>query len=169
MKTSLLKDDRPIHPTKTLSLGSIKTSNRWWVIDGQNLVLGRLASQIAMMLRGKNKAEFMPYDPNCGDFVVVINAEKIALTGNKRSKKRFYWHTGYAGGIKSRTMAELLDGAYPDRVLYKAVERMIGKGPLREKVMTRLRIYKGGEHPHSAQGPEIFDFGSLNRKNVHMS
>ena len=136
----------------------------WFVIDAEGVVLGRLAVVIANRLRGKHKPSFTPH-MDCGDHIVVINAEKVHLTGNKRSDKILYWHTGYPGGIKSRTMAERLDGKHPERVILKAVERMIPRGPLGRQQMSNLRVYAGAEHPHEAQQPEVLDVAAMNPKN----
>ena len=137
----------------------------WIVIDAEGLVVGRLASLIAMRLRGKHKASYTPH-VDCGDHVVVVNADKVVFTGAKIANKKFYWHTGYPGGIKERTMDKLLTGRFPERVLTKAVERMMPKdSPLARKQMTNLRVYAGAEHPHEAQSPKALDVGALNRKN----
>jgi large subunit ribosomal protein L13 len=134
-------------------------------IDASGLVLGRLASEIAKLLRGKNKADFTPH-LDSGDMVIVVNAEKIAITGKKKDQDVFYWHTGHPGGIKSRTKGEILDGRFPERVLTKAVERMMPKdSPLARKQMKSLHIYAGPEHKHQAQNPVTLDFGAKNRKN----
>lgn len=151
---------------KTFSIKQSQIEKKWHLIDAEGLVLGRLASRIANLIRGKHKVEFTPH-MDCGDHVVVINAEKVSLTGNKRMQEKFYWHTGYPGGIKNRTLDQILSGAHPERVLLKAVERMISKGPLREQQMGNLHVYKGAEHPHQAQGPALYDFASQNRKNTY--
>jgi len=137
---------------------------KWILVDAEDVVLGRLASILAMRLRGKHKPEYTP-NMDCGDNVIVINAEKVKLTGNKRNQKTYYWHTGYPGGIKSRTADKLLDGRFPERVISKAVERMVPRGPLGRKVMSNLHIYAGAEHPHEAQQPEMLDVASMNPKN----
>ena len=137
----------------------------WIVIDGEGLVVGRLASIIAMRLRGKHKPAYTPH-VDCGDNVIVVNADKVVFTGKKMSDKKFYWHTGYPGGIKERTMEKLLGGAHPERVLTKAVERMMPKdSPLARKQMTNLRVYAGAEHPHEAQSPVKLDVAAMNSKN----
>lgn len=136
----------------------------WILIDAEGVVLGRLASEIAKILRGKHKPTFQP-NVDGGDFVVVINAEKVRLTGNKMDDKIFYYHTGYAGGIKERKVGTILQGRYPERVITKAVERMITRGPLMRQQMTALKVYKGSEHPHAAQQPTVYDFASKNAKN----
>ena len=137
---------------------------KWILVDAEDVVLGRLASILAMRLRGKHKPDYTP-NMDCGDHVIVINAEKVKLTGNKRTQKTYYWHTGYPGGIKSRTADKLLDGRFPERVISKAVERMVPRGPLRRKVMSNLHIYAGAEHPHEAQQPEMLDVAGMNPKN----
>ena len=139
-------------------------SKKWVLIDANEIVLGRLASIIATRIRGKHKASYTP-NMDCGDHVIVINAEKVKLTGNKRTQKTFYWHTGYPGGIKSRTADKILDGRFPERLLSKAVERMVPRGPLGRQVMRQLHIYAGNNHPHEAQSPVTLDVKSMNRKN----
>ncbi|MCX7338437.1 MAG: 50S ribosomal protein L13 [Alphaproteobacteria bacterium] len=148
----------------TVSIRPQDVKKKWVLIDAQDLVLGRMASVIANILRGKNKASYTPH-VDCGDNVVVINAEKIHLTGNKLQDKIFYWHTGYAGGIKQRTMRQILESKYPERVVTKAIERMVPRGPLGRQIMKNLKVYSGSEHPHSAQQPEFFDVASKNPKN----
>lgn len=137
---------------------------RWYIIDATDLVLGRLASIVAKYLRGKHKPTFTPH-MDCGDHIVVINAEKVRLTGNKLKDRKFYWHTGYPGGIKERTMKQLLDGKYPERVVHKAVERMITRGPLGRQQMSALKIYAGPNHPHEAQNLQPLDVAAMNPKN----
>jgi large subunit ribosomal protein L13 len=137
---------------------------KWFLVDAEDVVLGRLASILAMRLRGKHKPEFTP-NMDCGDHIIVINAEKVKLTGNKRTQKTYYWHTGYPGGIKSRTADKLLEGRFPERVISKAVERMVPRGPLGRKVMSNLHVYAGAEHPHEAQQPETLDVAGMNPKN----
>ena len=149
---------------KTFSAKPSDIEKKWIVVDAEGLVLGRLASVLAMRLRGKHKPSFTPH-MDTGDYVVVINAEKVVLTGNKREGTRFYWHTGYPGGIKSRTRAELLDGKHPERVIMKAVERMLPEGPMGRKVLGNMCVYAGSEHPHAAQNPEVLDVAALNPKN----
>ena len=117
-----------------------------------------------MILRGKHKTSFTPH-VDCGDNVVIVNAEKVKLTGNKLTDKKFYWHTGHPGGIKERSMEQILDGAHPERVVYKAIERMLPKGPLGRQQMKNLRVYAGTEHPHEAQQPEVLDLAARNAKN----
>jgi large subunit ribosomal protein L13 len=149
---------------KTYSAKPADVERKWYVIDAEDMVLGRLASVIAMRLRGKHKPMFTPH-VDCGDNIIVINAEKVRLTGNKRNAKQYYWHTGYPGGIKSRTAAALLDGAHPERVVTKAVERMISRNPLGRQQMRKLHVYAGPEHPHEAQQPETLDVAAMNSKN----
>ena len=149
---------------KTFSLKAHEIEKKWCVIDAEGLVLGRLASIIAMRLRGKHKPTFTPH-MDCGDHVVVINAGKIKFTGAKLEEKKFYWHTGFPGGIKERSMNQILTGPYPERVLHKAVERMITRGPLGRLQMTHLKVYAGAEHPHQAQAPEVLDVKAMNPKN----
>ena len=149
---------------KTYSAKPSDIEKPWFVIDAEGVVLGRLAVVIANRLRGKHKPSFTPH-MDCGDHIVVLNAEKVHLTGNKRADKILYWHTGYPGGIKSRTMAERLDGKHPERVILKAVERMIPRGPLGRQQMSNLRVYAGAEHPHEAQQPEVLDVAAMNPKN----
>ncbi|MBK6897332.1 MAG: 50S ribosomal protein L13 [Alphaproteobacteria bacterium] len=149
---------------KTYSAKPSEIEKKWILIDAENLILGRLASVVAMRLRGKHKPSFTPH-MDCGDNVIIINAEKVQLTGNKREDDVYYWHTGYPGGIKQRTKAQMLDGKYPQRVIENAVERMLPKGPLGRKVFKNLRVYAGTAHPHEAQNPEKLDVAALNPKN----
>ncbi|RMF17710.1 MAG: 50S ribosomal protein L13 [Alphaproteobacteria bacterium] len=149
---------------KTYSAKPGEVEKKWVLIDAEGLVLGRLAALIATRLRGKHKPQYTPH-VDCGDHVIVVNAEKVKLTGRKREQKVYYRHTGYPGGIKSRTAAQILDGAHPERVIEKAVQRMIPKGPLGRQQMRNLRIYAGPEHPHEAQHPETLDVAALNPKN----
>ena len=149
---------------RTYSAKPSEIEKKWWIVDAEGMILGRLATVLANYLRGKHKPTFTPH-MDCGDNIVVINAEKVKLTGNKRTNKTFYWHTGYPGGIKSRTMDKILDGKHPERVLEKAVQRMISRGPLAREQMRNLRIYAGAEHPHEAQQPEMLDVAAMNPKN----
>lgn len=149
---------------KTYSAKPAEVEKKWYVIDAEDIVLGRLASRVANILRGKHKAIYTPH-VDTGDHVIVINAEKVKLTGKKHSDRRFYWHTGYPGGIKHRTMGETLEGRFPERVIYKAVERMVPSGPLGREQLRKLRVYAGTEHPHEAQQPEVLDVAALNSKN----
>ena len=132
---------------KTYSMKASEIDKKWHVIDATDLVLGRLSSIVANYLRGKHKPTFTPH-MDCGDYIIVVNAEKVRLTGNKLKDRKFYWHTGHPGGIKERTMNQLLSGKYPERVLFKAVERMITRGPLGRQQMSGLKIYAGPNHPH---------------------
>ncbi len=150
---------------KTYSAKPADIEKKWILIDAEGIVLGRLATIIAMRLRGKHKPSFTPH-MDMGDNVIVINADKIQLTGNKRTDKNYYWHTGHPGGIKSRTAGELLEGRFPERVVQKAVERMLPGGPLSRQQMTNLRVYAGTEHNHEAQSPEVLDVASMNKKNT---
>ena len=148
----------------TRSIKPAEVEKKWHIIDADGLVVGRLAVIIANTLRGKHKPSFTPH-VDCGDHVIVINADKVRFTGNKRANKVYYKHTGYAGGIKGVTAAKVLDGRFPERVLEKAVERMIPRGPLGRAQMKALHLYNGTEHPHAGQQPEVLDVASLNRKN----
>lgn len=148
----------------TPSVKPTEVEKKWILIDADGLVVGRLASIVANRLRGKHKAQFTPH-VDCGDNVIVINAEKVRFTGRKASQKLYYRHTGYAGGIKEVRADKVLEGRFPERVIEKAVERMIPRGPLGRQQMRNLRVFKGPDHPHAAQSPETLDVGSLNRKN----
>ncbi len=150
---------------KTYSAKPSEVESKWLVIDAEGLVVGRLAAIIANRLRGKHKAMFTP-NIDCGDNVIVINADKVHFTGKKLTDKKFYWHTGYPGGIKERTMDKILGGAHPERVLEKAVQRMVPKGPLGRAQLKKLHVYGGSEHPHEAQKPEVLDVASMNSKNT---
>jgi large subunit ribosomal protein L13 len=150
---------------RTYSAKPAEVEKKWVVIDAEGLVVGRLASLIAMRLRGKHLPTFTPH-VDCGDNVVVINAEKVAFTGNKRQDKTYYWHTGYPGGIKERKARQILEGRLPNRIIEKAVERMLPRGPLGRRQLGNLRVYPGTEHPHTAQSPETLDVGALNKKNA---
>ena len=148
---------------KTFTATPADIDKKWILIDAEGVVLGRLASIIAMRLRGKHKPSFTPH-MDMGDNVIVINAEKIQMTGNKRDEK-YYWHTGHPGGIKETTPQKVLEGRFPERVLEKAVERMIPRGPLGRKQMKNLHLFAGTEHPHDGQSPKVLDVASMNRKN----
>ena len=150
---------------KTFSARPSDIDKKWLLIDADGLVLGRLASLIAMRLRGKHKPSYTPH-MDCGDNVVVVNAEKVQLTGNKAAADIFYWHTGFPGGIKDRTQRQLLDGRFPERVLENAVRRMIPGGPLGRQQLRNLKVYAGDKHPHEAQSPQKLDVASMNSKNV---
>ncbi|MBV8401632.1 MAG: 50S ribosomal protein L13 [Acetobacteraceae bacterium] len=148
----------------TLSLKPAEVKRDWVLIDADGLVLGRLAAVIATRLRGKHKAQYTPH-VDCGDNVVVVNADKVRVTGNKADQSIFYYHTGYPGGIKGSSMRQRLESRHPERVLHKAVERMITRGPLQRKQMKHLYIYAGAEHPHDGQQPRSLDVAALNPKN----
>jgi large subunit ribosomal protein L13 len=148
----------------TLSLNQETVDKKWLLIDAQGLVVGRLASIIALRLRGKHKPGFTPH-VDCGDNIIVVNADKVVFTGRKREDKKYYWHTGYPGGIKERTARQILDGRFPERVIMKAVQRMLPRGPLGRQQLTNLRVYAGNEHPHEAQQPVVLDVKSMNPKN----
>jgi large subunit ribosomal protein L13 len=148
----------------TVSIKPSEVTKQWLLIDADGLVLGRLASVIANRLRGKHKPQFTPH-VDCGDNVVVINAGRVKLTGNKAEQATLYYHTGYPGGIKGRTIRQRLDSAHPERVLEKAVERMITRGPLQRKQMKHLHIYAGATHPHEGQAPQPLDVAAMNTKN----
>ena len=149
---------------KTYSAKPAEVEKKWVLIDAENLVVGRLATLIATRLRGKHKPTFTPH-VDMGDNVVVINAEKVVLTGRKLDQKRYYWHTGYPGGIKERTAGFILGSKFPQRVVEKAIERMLPRGPLARRQLGNLRVYAGSEHPHEAQQPVKLDVAALNRKN----
>ena len=149
---------------KTYSAKPAEVVKKWVVVDADGLVLGRLASIIAMRLRGKHKPTYTPH-VDCGDNVIVINARKVRLTGNKLEDRKFYWHTGHPGGIKGETLGKRLEGRFPERVLIKAVERMITRGPLGRAQMKNLRVYAGPKHEQEAQQPEKLDVAAMNRKN----
>ncbi len=138
----------------------------WLMFNAEGVVLGRLASHVAKILRGKHKATFTP-NADCGDNVVIINADKVKLTGRKRGKKVYYYHTGYAGGIKERSAEHILSGEHPERVVFKAIERMLPKdSPLARQQMKHLHVYNGAEHPHAGQSPKAVDFAAMNEKNA---
>ena len=149
---------------KTYSAKPGDIERKWFVIDAEGVVLGRLASIVAMRLRGKHKPVYTPHI-DCGDHIVIINAGKVQLTGNKLADKTYYRHTGYPGGIRSTTAGKILDGKHPERVVEKAVQRMIPKGPLGRQVLRKLKVYAGAEHPHEAQQPEFLDVAAMNDKN----
>lgn len=150
----------------TASLKPADVEKKWLLIDAEGAVVGRLASFIAMRLRGKHRADYTPH-VDCGDRVIVINADKVRFTGKKTQQKVYYRHTGHPGGIKEITAEKQLNGRFPERVLEKAVERMLPKeSPLARKQLAQLRVYAGAEHPHEAQNPEVIDFAGLNAKNA---
>jgi large subunit ribosomal protein L13 len=148
----------------TISTKPADVVKKWILIDAEGLVVGRLATIVANRLRGKHKASFTPHVDD-GDNVIIINAEKCVFTGNKYADKRYYWHTGWIGGIKERSPRQIIEGKFPERVLEKAVERMLPEGPLGRRQLKNLRVYAGTAHPHEAQQPEAFDVGALNAKN----
>jgi large subunit ribosomal protein L13 len=150
---------------KTFSQKPAEVTKKWVLIDAEGLVVGRLATIVANRLRGKHKPTFTPHVDD-GDNVIIINADKVALTGKKYTDKVYYWHTGHPGGVKERTARDLLEGRFPERVLEKAVERMIPRGPLGRRQMKNLRVYSGAVHPHEAQQPETLDVAAMSKKNV---
>jgi large subunit ribosomal protein L13 len=149
----------------TYSAKPAEVEKKWVLIDASGLVVGRLASIIALRLRGKHKPTFTPHVDD-GDNVIVVNAEKVVFTGRKREKKVYYHHTGYIGGIKERTARSILEGKFPERIVEKAVQRMLPHGPLGRRQLGNLRVYPGPDHPHAAQQPEKLDIASMNRKNM---
>jgi large subunit ribosomal protein L13 len=154
-----------MNPMSTYSAKAADIEKKWVMIDADGLVVGRLASLVAMRLRGKHKPSYTPHVDD-GDNVIIINAAKVVLTGRKRDNKVYYNHTGYIGGIKERTAKSILEGRFPERVIEKAVERMIPRGPLGRVQLGNLRVYAGAEHPHEAQQPEVINVGAMNRKNT---
>jgi len=157
--------EKTMRTLMTPSAQPAEVTNPWIVIDAEGVVVGRLATFIAMRLRGKHRADFTPH-VDCGDYVIVVNADKVVFTGNKLKNKTYYWHTGYPGGIKERTAEKILGGRYPERVLEKAVQRMLPKeSPLARKQLSKLRVYAGASHPHEAQQPVTVDFKGRNPKN----
>lgn len=150
---------------KTYSAKPTEIEKKWILIDAENMVVGRLAAVIATRLRGKHLPSFTPH-MDCGDNIVVINADKVKFTGKKLSDKKYYRHTGYPGGIKETTPAKVLEGNFPERVVEMAVKRMLPRGPLGRQQLRNLKIYAGAEHPHEAQSPEKLDVAAMNAKNV---
>jgi large subunit ribosomal protein L13 len=150
---------------KTFTAKPADIDKKWILIDAEGVVLGRLATIVAMRLRGKHKPSFTPH-MDMGDNVIIINAEKVQMTGNKRADKRYYWHTGFPGGIKFRTAGQILEGKFPERVVTKAIERMLPGGPLSRAQMSNLRVYAGAVHTHEAQNPTVVDLKPLNPKNT---
>jgi large subunit ribosomal protein L13 len=148
----------------TFSAKAAEIEKKWVMIDAAGLVVGRLATIVAMRLRGKHLPIFTPH-VDCGDNVIIVNAAKIVFTGRKREKKVYHHHTGYIGGIKERSAKAILDGRFPERVVEKAVERMLPHGPLGRRQFGNLRVYPGPDHPHAAQNPEKLDIAAMNRKN----
>ncbi|MBT4880116.1 MAG: 50S ribosomal protein L13 [Alphaproteobacteria bacterium] len=149
---------------KTYSMKASEIDKKWYIIDAREIILGRMASLVANMLRGKTKPEYTPH-MDCGDYVIIINAEKVGLTGKKLSDKIYYRHTGFPGGIKQKTAGEILEGKFPERVIQKAVQRMIPRGPLGRQQMKNLYVYAGEKHPHEAQKPTVLDIAKMNPKN----
>jgi len=156
--------ERTENAMKTYSAKPEDVEKKWFVIDAEGVVLGRLASIIALRLRGKHKPMYTPHI-DCGDNIIVVNADKVHLTGRKTENKIYYRHTGYPGGIKSAKAGTILGGGHPERVLQKAVERMISRNPLGRQQLRKLHVYKGTDHPHQAQNPEVLDVGAMNPKN----
>jgi large subunit ribosomal protein L13 len=151
--------------SKTYSAKPADIQKKWVLIDAEGLVVGRLATLVATRLRGKHRPNYTPH-VDCGDNVIIVNAEKVAFTGHKLAQKRYYRHSGYPGGIKERTAGQVLEGRFPQRIIEKAVERMLPDGPLGRQQLRNLKVYAGSQHPHAAQQPEIVDIALLNRKNV---
>ena len=149
---------------KTFVAKPAEVKKKWVLVDAEGVVLGRLATILATRLRGKHLPTYTPH-VDCGDNIIVINAAKVKVTGKKMSDKVFHWHTGHPGGVKERTMGERLGGRFPERVIVKAVERMITRGPLARQQMKNLRVYPGPEHPHEAQQPEVLNVAAMNPKN----
>ena len=156
---ALLKTTKAVKPADV--------EKKWHLIDADGLVVGRVASIIANILRGKHKPSYTPH-VDCGDNVIVINAEKVRFTGRKLTQKMYYRHTGHPGGIKETRADKILEGRFPERVLEKAIERMVPRGPLGRRQMKNLRVYAGADHPHEAQQPEKLDVAALNKKNVRV-
>ncbi len=162
------RDQLKVKFMKTFSQKPAEVTKKWVIIDATGLVVGRLASLVAMRLRGKHKPTFTPHVDD-GDNVIIINAAKAVFTGKKYTDKKYYWHTGHPGGIKERTARQIFEGRFPERVVEKAIERMIPRGPLGRRQMKNLRVYAGTEHPHEAQKPEVLDVGALNSKNKRVA
>ncbi|MEM8785109.1 MAG: 50S ribosomal protein L13 [Pseudomonadota bacterium] len=150
---------------KTYMAKPADIEKKWVVVDAEGVVVGRLAAEIVKILRGKTKPTYTPH-MDCGDNVIVINADKVTLRGNKWAQKTYYWHTGYPGGIKQRTAQQIRDGKFPERIVAKAVQRMMPDGPLAKKQLSNLRVYAGPEHPHAGQNPEAVDIAGRNEKNT---
>ena len=145
---------------QTSSLRKEDVDKKWILIDADGIVLGRLASKVSMILRGKHKPSFTPH-ADCGDHVIIINAEKVKFTGKKLDDKIYYWHTGHPGGIKSKTARQIIEGKFPDRVIRMAVKRMIPKGPLGSVQLSNMKVYAGSNHPHEAQAPELLNISEM--------
>ncbi len=158
-------DDSRIRHMKTFSAKPAEVEKKWILIDAEGMVVGRLAAYIASHLRGKHLPTFTPH-VDCGDNIIVVNADKVVLTGRKYENKKYYWHTGHPGGIKERTARAIIEGRFPERVLEKAVERMMPGGPLSRRQLKNLKVYAGPTHPHEAQTPVTVDVKSLNEKNA---
>jgi large subunit ribosomal protein L13 len=150
---------------KTYSAKPAEVEKKWVVIDAENAVVGRLAAIVARRLRGKHLPGYTPH-VDCGDNVIIVNADRVTLTGRKREDKTYYWHTGHIGGIKQRTARQILEGKFPERVIEKAVQRMMPDGPLARRQLKNLRVYAGPAHPHEAQQPEKIDIGAMSARNV---
>jgi large subunit ribosomal protein L13 len=148
----------------TYSAKAADIQKKWLIIDAKGLVVGRLASLVAMRLRGKHKSTYTPHVDD-GDNIIVINAAKVVFTGRKLQKKVYHYHTGFIGGIKERSAKAIMEGRFPERIVEKAVERMLPRGPLARRQLANLRVYPGPDHPHAAQNPEAVDVGAMNRKN----
>ena len=153
---------------QTFSQKPADVVKKWVLIDAEGVVLGRLASIVANRLRGKHKPTFTPHVDD-GDNVIIINADKVKLTGRKYTDKKYYWHTGHPGGIKERTARQIIEGRFPERVVQKAVQRMLPEGPLARQQLRNLRVYAGSDHPHEAQSPEVLDVAAMNSKNKRVA
>jgi large subunit ribosomal protein L13 len=151
---------------QTYSAKASEIKKKWLLVDGAGLVVGRLAAIVATRLRGKHKPMYTP-NLDCGDNIIIVNAEKVLLTGNKAKNQVYHWHTGYIGGIKERTPGEFLAGKTPERVIENAIKRMLPRGPLGKHQFANLRVYVGPEHPHAAQQPEVLDVAAMNPKNAN--
>jgi large subunit ribosomal protein L13 len=154
-----------MHSVNTFSAKPADIEKKWFLIDAQGLIVGRLATIVATRLKGKHKASYTPH-LDCGDNIIVVNAEKVVFTGNKLKDKVYIWHTGHPGGIKEKPVGKILEGEHPERIVEKAVERMLARGPLGRQLMRNLKVYKGPEHPHAAQQPSPLDVKSMSRKNT---
>lgn len=153
---------------KTYSAKPADIEKKWYVIDAEGLILGRMAAVIATYLKGKHKPMYTP-SMDCGDNIIVINAEKVQLSGAKKDKKIYYWHTGHPGGIKEKNARDILEGDHPERVVIKAVQRMLNNNPMGRQQLKNLRVFVGPEHTHEAQQPEILDVAAMNEKNARNS
>ena len=152
----------------TFSQKPADVQKKWVLIDAEGVVLGRLAALVASRLRGKHKPTFTPHVDD-GDNVIIINADKVKLTGRKYTDKKYYWHTGHPGGIKERTARQIIEGRFPERVVQNAVQRMLPEGPLARQQLRNLRVYAGADHPHEAQSPEVLDVAAMNSKNKRVA